>query len=80
VYANGHERFDPSSLTQERSHRRDRAARKAKQQVVAGKVLAENDFVASCKDGNNYRIYLNKAGRVIVEKQSPASAIIGGSW
>jgi hypothetical protein len=49
-------------------------------QVVAGKVLAENDFLASCKDGNKYRVYLNKAGRVIVEKQSSASAIIGGSW
>jgi hypothetical protein len=38
-------------------------------QVVAAKVLAENDYAASCKDGNTYRVYLNAEGRVIVEKQ-----------
>ena len=39
-------------------------------EVVAVKVLAENDFAASCKDGNKYRVYLNKDGRVVVEKQT----------
>ena len=38
-------------------------------QVVAVKVLAENDYAASCKDGNKYHVYLNAAGRVVVEKQ-----------
>jgi hypothetical protein len=38
-------------------------------EVVAVKVLAENDFAASCKDGNKYRVYLNRDGRVVVEKQ-----------
>jgi hypothetical protein len=38
-------------------------------QVVAVKVQAENDYAASCKDGNKYRVYLNDAGRVVVEKQ-----------
>ena len=38
-------------------------------QVVAVKVLAENDYAASCKDKNKYRVYLNAAGRVVVEKQ-----------
>jgi hypothetical protein len=38
-------------------------------QVVAVKVQAENDFAASCKDGNKYRVHLNAAGRVVVEKQ-----------
>jgi hypothetical protein len=38
-------------------------------QVVAVKVRAENDYAASCKDGNKYHVYLNAAGRVIVEKQ-----------
>ena len=38
-------------------------------QVVAVKVKAENDYAASCKDGNKYRVYLNAAGRVVVEKQ-----------
>lgn len=38
-------------------------------EVVAVKVRAENDYHASCKDGNKYRVYLNKEGRVVVEKQ-----------
>jgi hypothetical protein len=38
-------------------------------EVVAVKVLAENDYAASCKDGNKYRVHLNDAGRVVVEKQ-----------
>ena len=38
-------------------------------QVVAVKVQAENDYAASCKDGNKYRVYLNAAGRVVVEKR-----------
>ena len=38
-------------------------------QVVAVKVQAENDYAASCKDGNEYHVYLNDAGRVVVEKQ-----------
>ena len=38
-------------------------------QVVAVKVNAENDYVCSCKDGNKYRVYMNAAGRVVVEKQ-----------
>ena len=37
--------------------------------VVAVTVQAESDYAASCKDGNKYRVYLNAAGRVIVEKQ-----------
>ena len=38
-------------------------------QVVAVKVQAENDYAASCQDGNKYHVYLNTAGRVVVEKQ-----------
>ena len=38
-------------------------------QVVAVKVNAENDYACSCKDGNKYRVYINAAGRVVVEKQ-----------
>jgi hypothetical protein len=37
-------------------------------EVVAATVQAETDFLASCKDGNRYRVYLNDAGRVIVKK------------
>lgn len=39
-------------------------------QVVAVTVQAENDFLASCKDGNRYRVSLNPEGRVVVEKQT----------
>ena len=36
--------------------------------VVAVKVQAENDYAASCEDGNKYHVYLNAEGRVVVEK------------
>ena len=38
-------------------------------QVVAVKVNADNDYACSCKDGNRYRVYMNAAGRVVVEKR-----------
>ena len=38
-------------------------------QVITVKTQAENDYAVSCKDQNKYRIHLNSAGRVIVEKQ-----------
>ena len=38
-------------------------------QVVAVAVQGENDYAASCKDGNKYHVYVNAGGRVIVEKQ-----------
>ena len=38
-------------------------------QVIAVKVNGENDYACSCKDGNRYRVYMNAAGRVVVEKQ-----------
>jgi hypothetical protein len=38
-------------------------------EVVAVKVLAQDDYAATCKDKNKYHVYLNAAGRVIVEKQ-----------
>ena len=38
-------------------------------QVVFVKTQAENDYAVSCKDENKYRVYLNAAGRVVVEKR-----------
>ena len=38
-------------------------------EVVSVVTLAENDYVASCKDANKYRVYLNADGRVVVEKR-----------
>jgi len=38
-------------------------------QVVTVRVLAENDYAVSCQDENKYHVYLNAAGRVVVESQ-----------
>jgi hypothetical protein len=38
-------------------------------EVVAVKVQARNDYLASCKDGNRYHVYENDKGRVVVDKQ-----------
>lgn len=38
-------------------------------EVVAVTVLGKNDYAASCKDGNKYRVYENDKGRVVVEKR-----------
>ena len=45
----------------------------ALQGLPCGKVVSvtqqgEDDYVASCEDGNRYRVFVNAAGRVIVEK------------
>ncbi|MGZ5037614.1 MAG: hypothetical protein ACXWG1_09235 [Usitatibacter sp.] len=38
-------------------------------EVVSYVAKGENDFVATCKDGNRYHVYVNAQGRVVVEKQ-----------
>lgn len=38
-------------------------------EVVTATVLKENDYAATCKDGNKYHVYTNDKGRVVVEKQ-----------
>ena len=38
-------------------------------EVVTAIVQAESDFAVTCKDANKYRVYLNAAGRVVVDKQ-----------
>lgn len=37
-------------------------------EVVSYVVQGENDFLATCKDGNKYRVYV-RDGRVVVEKR-----------
>jgi len=39
-------------------------------EVIAVTVQAESDFAVTCKDANKYRVYLNAAGRVVVDKQN----------
>jgi hypothetical protein len=37
-------------------------------QVVSASQQGDNDYVASCQDGNRYRVFV-KEGRVLVQKQ-----------
>jgi len=37
--------------------------------VVSARQQGENDYIASCQDGNRYRVFVNADGRVIVAKQ-----------
>lgn len=38
-------------------------------QVVTVRQLGENDYVATCQDGNHYHVFVNADGRVVAEKQ-----------
>ena len=62
----------PSFAQDEEAIRKDLTAVIALQglpcgQVVAAAEQAETDYAVSCADGNLYRVYLNAAGRVVVE-------------
>jgi hypothetical protein len=37
--------------------------------VVSVKQQGENDYIATCEDGNRYRVFVNADGRVIADKQ-----------
>jgi len=36
--------------------------------VVSASQQGQDDYIASCQDGNRYRIFVNAEGRVVVEK------------
>lgn len=38
-------------------------------QVVSAKRLKDNDYIATCKDKNRYRVFVNAEGRVVAQKQ-----------
>ena len=38
-------------------------------QVVSVVRQGENDYIASCQNGQHYRVFVNSQGRVVVEKQ-----------
>lgn len=68
----------PSFAQDEEALKKDLAAVIALQglpcgQVVAVRVQAESDFAVSCRDGNMYRVYLNAAGRVVVETRTASN-------
>ncbi len=37
-------------------------------QIVSSKRNADSDYTASCKDGNQYHVFVNAQGRVVVDK------------
>lgn len=38
-------------------------------EVVSARPLTDNGHIASCKDGNRYRVFVNAEGRVVAQKQ-----------
>jgi hypothetical protein len=38
-------------------------------QVVSAAKQGEDDYIATCSDGNRYRVTVNAEGRVVVQKQ-----------
>jgi len=65
----------PSLAADEQAIRKDLFTVIALQGLPCGEVVGvttrgENDHVATCKDGNRYRVFLNAAGRVVVEKSA----------
>ncbi len=64
----------PAPAADDAATRKDLAAVIALQGLPCGEVIsvktqADNDHIASCKDGNRYHVFLNSMGRVVVEKQ-----------
>ena len=64
----------PSFAPDEETLKKDLTAVIALQGLPCGEVIevtvqAESDFAVTCKDANKYRVYLNAAGRVVIDKQ-----------
>jgi len=38
-------------------------------EVVSARRLNDNDHLATCRDGNRYRVFINAEGRVVAQKQ-----------
>ncbi len=56
------------------STRKDLTAVIALQGLPCGEVVkveekAPNDYIATCKDGNRYHVFVNAEGRVVAQKQ-----------
>jgi len=64
----------PSFAADDEALKKDLTAVIALQGLPCGEVVeaieqAKDDYAVSCKDGNKYRVYMNAAGRVVVEKR-----------
>jgi hypothetical protein len=40
-------------------------------QVVSATPLKDDDHIATCRDGNRYRVFINAEGRVVAQKPTP---------
>jgi hypothetical protein len=63
----------PSQAAEEVSIMKDLTSVIALLGLPCGKVISvvrkgENDHIATCENGNRYRVYLNNDGRVVAEK------------
>lgn len=64
----------PSAAADDTSVRKDLTAVIALQGLPCGQVtevrtLGDNDYIASCQDGNRYHVFVNAQGRVVAQKQ-----------
>ena len=64
----------PALAADDAAVRKDLTATIALQGLPCGQVVSavrqgETDYVATCKDGNRYRVFVNSQGRVVVQKQ-----------
>lgn len=64
----------PSVAADDEALRKDLTAVIALQGQPCGKVVSvksqsDNDHIATCQDGNRYRVFVNAEGRVVVQKQ-----------
>jgi hypothetical protein len=64
----------PSIAADDVSVLKDLTAVIALQALPCGQVIAvvrqgESDYIASCQDGNRYRVFINSEGRVVALKQ-----------
>jgi len=64
----------PSLAADDAATRKDLTAVIALQGLPCGEVISvktqgDNDHMVTCKDKNRYHIFINSAGRVVVEKQ-----------
>ena len=64
----------PSFAADDEAVKKDLTAVIALQGLPCGEVVeateqAKDDYAVSCKDGHKYRVYVNAAGRVVVEER-----------
>ena len=64
----------PSFAGDDEALKKDLTAVIALQGLPCGEVVevttqAESDYAVTCKDSNKYRVHLNSAGRVVVDKR-----------